>query len=60
MVATTLTPEPLNPCNPGLRRHKDPVERRPVHVEQRGNHSHGLTLGAEVPGMGHRSIYRRL
>jgi hypothetical protein len=24
-----------------------------VHLEQRGNDAHGLTLGAEVPGMGH-------
>ena len=32
--------------------HKDPVERRPVHVEQRGDDSHGLALGAKVPGMG--------
>src|SRR5262249_23241817 len=24
-----------------------PVERRPVHLEERGNHAHGLTLGAE-------------
>jgi hypothetical protein len=29
-----------------------PVERRPVHLEQRGDHWHGLALGAECTGMG--------
>ena len=53
MGATTLTPEPLKPWKSRTTCcHKDPVERRPVHVEQRGDDSHGLALGAKVPGMG--------
>jgi hypothetical protein len=31
---------------------QSPVERRPVYLEERGDHGHGLALGAEVPGMG--------
>jgi hypothetical protein len=30
---------------------QDPVDRRPVHVQQRGDHLHGLALGAELSGM---------
>ena len=31
---------------------EDPVERRSVHIEQRGDHAYGLALRAQLTGMG--------